>query len=498
MQRWLALLVVVLLMTPLQPVWAAPPDYCGGVNNEYEYQEVVFLSGEPVLFKGSFTSSEKISDVKGTVSYKFDLKPADPALKGSLDRRVTYESAYTNFSPQGQTTGATGIKSYRETVVLGEDRFTLEDYQFSRSDVVDNRPAADFFSGTIAARKVYKLNKDEGTVIVDISGGAVGYSNFWGKTETQILDYNLQSELLPSPGDEEKRGGFSWAGTVRVIASDSLRKSLDYSPNEVSLSSFPGGHMTVEKREMVSSCQYDLPRMKDGVPREYQRESGEIDLHQAMLPNIERLILPKFRDLGGHWAEEDIKKLYSLNVFQGTSPFFLPDAPMTRMDFTRAVMRSCNISPEQPQKTGLVRTRKAPSEASLVKDVPSSNPDYQYVKEAINRGLVQGVGGYFLPDSSLTRAQAVTILVRGLGFEYNAPAPGFFTQFRDDAEIPAWAKDSVYMARQIGLLAGDSSNRVHPNQVMTRAEASAMLIRFLSFLERDLQQDYRENIVLYK
>jgi len=32
---------------------------------------------------------------------------------------------------------------------------------------------------------------------------------------------------------------------------------------------------------------------------------------------------------------------------------------------------------------------------------------------------------------------------------------------------------------------------------MTRAESSAMLVRFLEFLEKDLQQDYRENIILY-
>jgi len=32
---------------------------------------------------------------------------------------------------------------------------------------------------------------------------------------------------------------------------------------------------------------------------------------------------------------------------------------------------------------------------------------------------------------------------------------------------------------------------------MTRAEASAMLVRFLEFLERDLQRDYRENIILF-
>lgn len=498
MKKMVCLLVIMVLLGPLAPAQAAPPDYAGGVNNEYEYQEVVFLSGQPVLFKGTFSISQKGSAEKGTVSYKFDLKPADPALKGSLDRRVSYETAYTKFAAQGQTTGTTEVKSYRETVVLGADRYTLSDYQLSRSDVIDNRPASDFSSGTVAARKVYQINKNQGTVVVSISGGTVGYSNFWGRTKTQALDCYLQAQRLPITSKDKQTDAVSWSGTARVMASDSLRKSLNYAANEVSLSSFPGGHMTVANQEMVSNYKFDLPRIVNGVVQDYGRESGEIQLRQAMLPQIERLILPKFRDLGGHWAEEDIKKLYSLNVFQGDSPFFLPDAPMTRLDFIRAVMRACNIQMEPTPKTGLSRTRRAAPEAALVKDVPSTHPDYEYVKEAILKGLVQGSEGYFLPASSLTRAQAVTILVRGLGFEFNAPAPGFFSQFRDDAEIPPWARDSVYMARQIGLLTGDSSNRAFPNQVMSRAEASAMLIRFLNFLERDLHQDYRENILLYK
>ena len=32
---------------------AAPPDFGGGVNNEYDYEEVVFVSGTPVKFVGS-------------------------------------------------------------------------------------------------------------------------------------------------------------------------------------------------------------------------------------------------------------------------------------------------------------------------------------------------------------------------------------------------------------------------------------------------------------
>jgi hypothetical protein len=102
-----------------------------------------------------------------------------------------------------------------------------------------------------------------------------------------------------------------------------------------------------------------------------------------------------------------------------------------------------------------------------------------------------------MPDVPLTRTEAVAIIIRALGFDNLAPIPGYRTSFDDDDEIAEWAKDSIYMAKEIGLIEGDGINRFNPNKVMTRAEASTMITRFLKFMERDLQKDYRENIILF-
>lgn len=127
----------------------------------------------------------------------------------------------------------------------------------------------------------------------------------------------------------------------------------------------------------------------------------------------------------------------------------------------------------------------------------TKDDDYKYVKSGYDKGIIHGENNMFKPDTNLTRAQAITILVRALGFENKAPTPGYYTSFSDDREIPYWAKDSIYMAKEIGLIQGDKFNKVNPNKVMSRSEASAMLVRFLEFLERDLQRDYRENIIYF-
>jgi len=209
--------------------------------------------------------------------------------------------------------------------------------------------------------------------------------------------------------------------------------------------------------------------------------------------------VPKFRDVLGHWAEEYITKLYSLDVFDESQTFFAPEAPMTRAEFTKGVIRACDIRTFMDESQSKnTRRRKEPPEQSPFKDVSVTDQNYQYIKQGLEKNIITGVSkDMFMPNASLTRAEAVTILMRALGFASKAPNPGYYTSFADDDRIPSWAKDSVYVAREIGIVQGDSYNRFNPDKVMTRAEASAMLVRFLEFLEKDLQRDFRENIILF-
>ena len=84
---------------------------------------------------------------------------------------------------------------------------------------------------------------------------------------------------------------------------------------------------------------------------------GKVEIRQGlriypkMSSNIERLIVPKFRDVPGHWAEEYIEKLYSLDVFDDKSmTFFVPEGPITRKEYIVAVMKASDIEPEIPVK----------------------------------------------------------------------------------------------------------------------------------------------------
>jgi hypothetical protein len=476
-------MLIVSFIISSSVVWATPPEFSGGINNEYEYEEVIFITGEPIRLKGEVKVSKREKDNEKSISYTFKLENKD--LEAKLDRKISFNTTLDKRDDKGQTLAQTSMSKYSETLKIGKDKYELEDFQFSKSDVIDNRPASDFYNGNIKGRKYYKINKDEGEVIVDITGADVGYENFWGNSETQILDY-----LITRPG--------SWEGTVRVSVSDSTTKTLKYSENEANFSSFNGGHMRITNQEMISSYEYNLPKIKDGEIQKDKREKGTIKLSKKMVPKIERLIVPKFRDLGGHWAQEYIEKLYSLDVFDENGDFFSPDIPMSRLEFTKAVIRACDIRSSIDDVKPKRRKRNEPKEEPVFKDLDTEDEDYKYIKSGYEKGIINGENDLFKPNDSLTRAQAITILIRALGFENKAPSPGYYTNFSDDRSIPYWAKDSIYMAREIGLVYGDKANKINPNKVMSRAEASAMLVRFLEFLQRDLQKDYRENIMYFK
>jgi len=498
------------ILTASSVAYAEPPEFSGGVSNEYEYEEVVFISGKPIRFIGEMDMSESANEEEKKTSYKFKLAPADKSIDGSLTRSITLVTTYKKWDGKGQTSADTTVDKYSEKIELGKDKYELEDFQFSKSDIVDNRPAADFYSGNLKGRKYYTINKDEGTVTVDISGADTGYKNFWGDTGTNIIDMTFDYDRKIATDDGEGDQDLQWRGTARIITSDSMMKTLRYSPNDATLSSFSGGNMRITSRDMTSRYTYELPEMDEGsagidqgngkfaVP-EGDSDKGTIDLSRSMVPRLERLAVPRFRDLSGHWAQTHIEKLYSLDVLEEGGDFFTPDVPMTRAEYIKAVMKACNIRPSMEAKKSARASRKAPKEESVFGDVSISDEDYAYIKDAYNKGIVKGSqNGMFRPEASLTRAEAVTILVRALGFESKAPTPGFASGFTDDRKIQAWAKASIYVARETGLVQGDSQGRINPDAIMKRSEASAMIVRLLEFMQRDLQRDYREDIGSFK
>lgn len=460
-------LLVMMLAIHIPQASASPVDVNGGVMNEYEYEEIFFLTGFPIRFSGKATVTEKESKNTLTKTNRFTLTSASG---DRLSRSVSYVADVTDHQEKGQTTAQFSVKSYSEKVTIGKDSYTLADYQFSEGLVSDLRAASSFYSGNTVARKIYKHTiaspKSEERITVHLNGRNMGYKNFWGATETQLMD----SEIITPKG----------SAFVTSKASDSKSRVLQYEPFDPSLSSFVGGHSVISSADMVSEYTYNIP---------FGAGKGTMNLQKKNTPEIERLIVPKFRDLDKHEAKDSIQKLYSLGIFDEKSQFFSPDTPMTRYQYTVGILKAVNMRVLEPDKKS-----KLPKKP-IFSDLSVKDPDYMYIESAVEQGIINGATpDKFKPDSPITRVQAIAILVRALGMEGRAPSPGFKTHYIDDSKIEGWAKDSVYVATELGLIRGNSAGKFNPYQQLTRAQAALITSRFLDFLEYDLKQNYRDDV----
>lgn len=460
---------IILAAFKISPVKAEIVDIYGGIQNEYTYEEVVFITGKPIVFTGTSDDvkvTEKESKGKLTETYKITLEGPNGE---KLTRNFTYVSDVTNYDQIGQSTANGEVTKYTEKIKIGNVTYELEDYQYSKGRITDKRPASDYFSGNVISRKTYVTNSkdDPETVVVNIESRSYGYENFWGATITQITDYEFQY-------DNGK------IGYVQNKASTTKSRTLNYEENTPSLSSFDGGYAVISAANTISEYTYDLPK-----------NSGNIDLDAEYMSRIERLIVPKFRDLSAHGAKDDIEKLYSLGILDDQSNFFSPNTPMQRYDFAIAIGKAVDLRVLEDKKS-------KKSTTSIFADVNRNEKDYNYLVTAVEKGIITGTEpNKFIPNGSLTRQQAATILVRALGLENKAPDPGYQTAYSDDAKISDYARDSVYVATELGLMSG-SNGKFNPKGALTRAQASQIIMRFLEYLENDLQQNYRDDILFFQ
>lgn len=476
MKKIIITLMALFLIVSTRPTNASAkaPDFNGGILDEYSYEEVFFLSGSPIKFTGKATVTEKENKNQLTSTYKFNLSNQ---AGDKLTRSVVYVSDLTTHATKNQTTAKTTVKSYSEKVTLADkSTYTLDDYQFSQGSVIDNRPATDYYSGNIIARKIYKRSQKSGNktendlITVYMEGNNVGYKNFWGSTDTQLIDYEIDSPQ-----------GTSF---VTSKVSDSKSRVLEYEKHVPNLSSFVGGHSVVSKSNMIAEYEYQIPFNPYNT-------TGTVYINKDKTPTIERLIVPKFRDIEKHWSKPNIEKLYSLGILDESSNFFSPDAAMKKDLFTVAVAKAVDLRVLEEKPKNKKNVRKA-----LFSDLDIKDPNYVYMESALNKEIVSPVNkDLFGANNSITRAEAVTIIVRSLGLEGRAPTPGYTTKFADDNKIPKSAKDSIYVATELGLIDPDRKNRINPNEVLTRGKASQLLVRYMNFLESDLKQNYRDDMI---
>ncbi len=173
-----------------------------------------------------------------------------------------------------------------------------------------------------------------------------------------------------------------------------------------------------------------------------------------------------FRDIAGQWYEEAANKAFESRLINGVAPFtFHGEGTMTRAMALTILYRM--VQPEGD-------FAPAPYE-----DVPLDSWYQIPVSWGTREGIVNGVGdNRFAPDSTVTREQFITMIMRLWGNEEEAEL-----NYEDTDLISEYAVTAMRQAQAAGLITGYEDNTVRPQKGLRRSEAVALAVRLLSWQE---------------
>lgn len=171
-----------------------------------------------------------------------------------------------------------------------------------------------------------------------------------------------------------------------------------------------------------------------------------------------------FSDITDKTTSEAASVLESMGIVSGYgNGYYYPDNYLTRAQFCKLAVLALGLSSSSALST------------DPFSDVSSSYWARSYINLAYSKSLISGYGnGIFGPENTVTYGQAVTVLLRLLG--YTSTDIGNF-----------WPDDYVSFAEEIGLSDGVTSSADKP---LTRGEAAILLANMFSTENSDSKLYY--------
>lgn len=166
------------------------------------------------------------------------------------------------------------------------------------------------------------------------------------------------------------------------------------------------------------------------------------------------------------WAKEAITALATRGVIKGVGENrFEPNRTITRSEIVSLLVRA--------------KGTRAGEDKAYFADVGKGDWFYRDVNTAYANNIVRGYpDGTFKPGKEVSRAEAAVMLA-GLGAK-GVHQKGS-TGFKDEKDIPPWARDKALQLQEYGILSGYPDGTFRGDGNLTRAEASVIIYRMLKF-----------------
>lgn len=517
-RRFLSIIVIILSML-LPTITYARQGYSGyeggiaaqqpsyGANAtkiNFDYQEVSFISGKPIVFKGVLTVSKKLN--KGTITSTYIYKLTNLDYTATLTRTLEYTTTIET-KENGQTIETTKFsKKPVEIVKINKNTYTLLNYDFTKTSLTDNKPAINYYVGNLHGTKTFQYitaaatggtaaTATTGKVSIEESGEFYGYDQYWGTTEVNVIEYVIQNEQKSGTSIDK------WGGTANVSLSSTTTKQLKYIENQPDQISFDGGYIQTQHDESVLEYHSKLPLFDSKGVSTDNVIPVDNSLYIDTFPSETRLLVPSLDQLRGHPEEDNIRTLYSLEVFKDNDKVFKPEQYITRGEFAAALSRAAKEVPQDPSlvtRTSANTKTKVVAATSPFADLTVDNLNFNQIISLFKRNIMVGTSyNKFSPDATLTVSEAVMTLIKALGLESLAPNPVPITTFRDNDKIPSYARKAAYIGEKIGLITADDKGNFNPKQKMTKAKAAQLLNSFINYMREGIRSDYRDKVINY-
>ena len=169
------------------------------------------------------------------------------------------------------------------------------------------------------------------------------------------------------------------------------------------------------------------------------------------------------------WFYESVKYVYEKGLMRGTSDTTFSPYLSTSRGMIVTILWRLEGAPEV-------------TDAPVFPDVAADAYCAEAVAWADANGIAQGYSdGNFGPNDPITREQLAVMLYRYAQYKgQETPTEGMaIGNFADGAQVSAWARDAMRWCLGTGIVSGKGGNRLDPQGTATRAQAAAMLQRYL-------------------
>jgi len=462
---------------------------------QMRYSEYIFLGGEPVLYEGTMEIrpgtpapfwSAPVPETGNTAgTYRVEHRvPGQvqgaaqqaPAGDVAIQRTQMFDVQYNMTESQVIYTYTIDKETWVERITTPAGEFVLDPRRssFVISIHEDRMPAISFYRGDISARLVY-TGGPNGETILEKDGEFYGFSTAWSATETHVTNVSVKND--------------SWAVQYQIRPSVSVNKIMQYVQNTPTIISFEGNYR--ELHQSFAGLRYDIfvkPNSMWAVP--------DTGTHSMETFNVfEQLPASDLSFLRGHPAEDDIHRLFAMQILQGDPRFYLPNQAVTRGQFLTALARAIKLPVEE---VVLPRARRGqqPVALTLFSDVNSDRPEFRYIQAIQRAGVAFGrADGKFYFDYPISRQEAIVTTIRALGLTNLGLNPTVVSPFADSDSIAPWAIRDVNVALMLDLIAPDADGNLHPRREMSKGEAAAMFNHLLEFMRNGIVRHYSEQIV---